>query len=147
MDNGSESTSIGRRIDLPKITDERGSLTYIEQNVHVPFDIRRVYYLYDVPGCESRGGHAHRELEQCIIAANGSFDLLLDDSTRMERVQLNDPTHGIYVPPGVWREMENFSQGAVCLVLASEFYDESDYIREYDQFVQWHNERHKKTDI
>ena len=132
-----DELQIGRRIDFPKVTDERGNLTYIEQNEHVPFDIKRVYYLYDVPGGESRGGHAHRELEQVIIAANGSFDLILDDSEQRERVQLNRSYYGIYMPPGIWRELENFSSGSVCLVLASKKYDEDDYIRNYDRFVQW----------
>jgi len=132
-----DELQIGRRIDFPKVTDERGNLTYIEQNEHVPFDIKRVYYLYDVPGGESRGGHAHRELEQVIIAANGSFDLILDDSEQRERVQLNRSYCGIYTPPGVWRELENFSSGSVCLVLASEYYCGEDYIRDYDEFVKW----------
>lgn len=132
-----DDPSIGRRIDLPKITDERGNLTFIEQNEHIPFEIKRVYYLYDVPGGESRGGHAHRELEQFVIAANGSFDLILDDGTDRERVHLNRSYYGIYMPAGVWRELENFSSGSVCLVLASEHYDEDDYIRDYEAFVEW----------
>ena len=129
-----DNLQIGRRIDFPKVTDERGNLTYIEQNEHVPFDIDRVYYLYDVPGGESRGGHAHRELEQVIIAANGSFDLILDDAEQRERVHLNRSYYGIYMPLGVWRELENFSSGSVCLVLASRKYEKEDYIREYDAF-------------
>jgi dTDP-4-dehydrorhamnose 3,5-epimerase-like enzyme len=112
-------------------------LTFIEQNRHVPFDIQRIYYLYDVPGGESRGGHAHRDLEQVAIAANGSFDLVLDDGEQRQTVHLNRSYYGIYIPPGVWRELENFSSGSVCLVLASEFYDEEDYIREYDAFLEY----------
>ncbi|NHN60118.1 MULTISPECIES: FdtA/QdtA family cupin domain-containing protein [Halorussus] len=133
----SDDLSIGRQIDLPKVADERGNLTFIEQNDHIPFGIKRVYYLYDIPGGESRGGHAHRELEQFIIAANGSFDLVLDDGTDRERIHLNRSYYGIYMPAGVWRELENFSSGSVCLVLASEHYDEDDYIRDYEAFVEW----------
>lgn len=135
-----DDLSIGRRIDLPKVADERGNLTFIEQNDHIPFEIKRVYYLYDVPGGESRGGHAHRELEQFIIAANGSFDLILDDGTDRERIHLNRSYYGIYMPAGVWRELENFSSGSVCLVLASDYYDEYDYIRDYEAFVEWRDE-------
>ena len=137
MTDRSAELSVGERIDLPKVTDERGNLTFIEQNHHVPFDIQRVYYLYDVPGGESRGGHAHRELEQVVIAANGSFDLVLDDADQRETVQLNRSYYGVYIPPGVWRELENFSSGSVCLVLASELYDEQDYIRAYETFVEY----------
>lgn len=137
MRDEDDDLQIGRRIDFPKVTDERGNLTYIEQNEHVPFDIKRVYYLYDVPGGESRGGHAHRELEQVIIAANGSFDLVLDDAEDRERVHLNRSYYGIYMPPGVWRELENFSSGSVCLVFASRKYDEDDYIRDYGKFDSW----------
>ncbi|MFC7082332.1 sugar 3,4-ketoisomerase [Halorussus caseinilyticus] len=140
MNHDCDDPSIGRRIDLPKIADERGNLTFIEQNGHVPFEIKRVYYLYDVPGGESRGGHAHRELEQFIIAANGSFDLVLDDGTDRERIHLNRSYYGIYMPAGVWRELENFSSGSVCLVLASEHYDEDDYIRDYEAFVEWRDD-------
>lgn len=135
--NDSNDLTVGQRIDLPKVADERGNLTYIEQNEHVPFDIKRVYYLYDVPGGESRGGHAHRELEQVIIAANGSFDLVLDDVENRERIHLNRSYYGIHMKPGTWRELENFSSGSVCLVLASEHYDEGDYIRDHDEFVEW----------
>ncbi|XGI82751.1 FdtA/QdtA family cupin domain-containing protein [Halorutilales archaeon Cl-col2-1] len=130
-----EELSIGTRIDLPKINDERGNLTFIEQSQHIPFDIKRVYYLYDVPGGESRGGHAHKELEQFMIAANGSFDLILDDGSETERIHLNRSYYGVYIPTMTWRELENFSSGSVCLVLASEYYDEDDYIRDYDKFV------------
>lgn len=140
MNRDHDDLSIGHRIDLPKITDERGNLTFIEQNDHIPFEIKRVYYLYDVPGGESRGGHAHRELEQFIIAANGSFDLILDDGTDRERIHLNRSYYGIYMPAGVWRELENFSSGSVCLVLASEHYDEDDYIRDYETFVEWRDD-------
>ncbi|MGZ7068984.1 MAG: sugar 3,4-ketoisomerase, partial [Methanobacterium sp.] len=111
-----------------------GNLTFIEDNTHVPFEIKRVYYLYDVPGGESRGGHAHKNLEQFIIAANGSFDVILDDGYNRERFHLNRSYYGLYVPSMIWRELDNFSSGSVCLSLASELYDEDDYIRDYKDF-------------
>ena len=123
-----------RVIGLPKVDDARGNLTFIEGMSHVPFDIKRVYYLYDVPGGESRGGHAHRKLEQFIIAANGSFDVVIDDGYNSMRFHLNRSYYGLYIPRMVWREIDNFSSGSVCLVLASEHFDEEDYIREYDEF-------------
>ncbi|MDO5836721.1 MAG: FdtA/QdtA family cupin domain-containing protein [Methanobacterium sp.] len=121
-------------IYLPKVDDVRGNLTFIEENQHIPFPIRRVYYLYDVPGGESRGGHAHKELQQFIIAANGSFDVILDDGENKERYHLNRSYYGLYIPKMVWRELDNFSSGSVCLVLASQLYNEEDYIRNYDNF-------------
>lgn len=123
-----------RLIELPKISDPRGNLTFIEGNQHVPFRIERVYYLYDVPAGAERGGHAHRELEQLLLAAAGSFDVVLDDGRRRQRVQLNRPYVGLYVGPMVWRELDNFSSGSVCLVLASRPYDPADYHRDYEQF-------------
>ncbi len=122
-------------IQLPKIHDRRGNLTFIEGNKHIPFEIKRVYYLYDVPGGESRGGHAHKKLQQFIIAASGSFDVILDDGFTKKRVHLNRSYYGLYIPTMIWRELDNFSTGAVCLVLASEYYDESDYIRDYEEFI------------
>jgi len=121
-------------IDLPKISDARGNLTFIEENRHVPFDIKRVYYLYDVPGGETRAGHAHKHLHQFMIAATGSFDVTLDDGSKREKFQLNRSYYGLYIPPMLWRELNNFSSGSVCLVLASELYDEKDYIRDYETF-------------
>lgn len=121
-------------IELPKITDIRGNLTFIEENQHVPFNIKRVYYLYDVPGGERRGGHAHKNLEQFIIAASGSFDVILDDGKNRERFHLNRSYYGLYVPNMIWRELDNFSSGSVCVVLASEHFKEEDYIREYNEF-------------
>lgn len=121
-------------IDLPKISDARGNLTFIEGYKHIPFEIKRVYYIYDVPGGESRGGHAHRRLQQFIVAASGSFDVIVDDGLKRKRFNLNRAYYGLYIPPMIWRELNNFSSGAVCLVLASEFYDESDYIRNYEEF-------------
>jgi dTDP-4-dehydrorhamnose 3,5-epimerase-like enzyme len=123
-----------RLIDLPVVHDRRGNLTFIEGQRHVPFEIERVYYLYDVPGGESRAGHAHRTLEQLFIAASGSFDIRLYDGSVIEVVTLNRSYVGLYVPPFRWREIENFSSGAVCLVLASKRYDEADYFRDYDEF-------------
>lgn len=124
-----------RITEVPRITDHRGNLSFIEENRHVPFDIRRVYYLYDVPGGTARGGHAHRALEQLLIAVTGSFDVVLDDGTERKTVTLNRSYQGLYIPRLIWRELENFSSGAVCLVLASQYYDESDYYRDYDEFV------------
>lgn len=131
-----EDTVPGCRIvELPRITDPRGNLTVIEGHGHAPFDVQRVYYLYDVPGGEFRGGHAHRKLEQLIIAAAGSFDVIVDDGTETARFHLNRSYYGLYVPRLTWRELGNFSSGSVCLVLASQVYAEDDYYREYGEFV------------
>ena len=121
-------------IELPKIEEPRGNLTFIESGRHVPFDIRRVYYLYDVPGGAERGGHAHKALHQFIIAMSGSFDVVLDDGDRRQRFHLNRSYYGLHICPMIWRELDNFSSGSVCLVLASEVYDEADYFRDYDEF-------------
>jgi hypothetical protein len=121
-------------ISLPKIEDGRGNLTFIESNRHVDFDIQRVYYLYDVPGGADRGGHAHRTLRQLIIAASGSFDVIIDDGQERSTIHLNRSYSGLYLAPMVWREIENFSGGSVCLVLASAHFDESDYIRDYEDY-------------
>lgn len=123
-------------IDLPKITDDRGNLTFIESTKHIPFDIARVYYLYDVPGGAERGGHAHKELHQLIIAMSGSFDVVLDDGKVKRRFHLNRSYYGLYVCPMMWRELDNFSSGSVCMVLASNYYDESDYYRDYQDFLK-----------
>ena len=122
-------------LDLPVVEDRRGNLTYIESGRHVPFEIQRVYYLYDVPGGESRAGHAHRQLEQLLIAASGSFDVTLRDGRSEKVFALNRSYFGLYIPPLVWREISNFSSGAVCLALASLPFDESDYFRDFDEFV------------
>lgn len=124
-----------RIIELPVIHDQRGNLTFIEGGRHIPFDIQRVYYLYDVPGGAERGGHAHKQLHQLIIAMSGSFDIVLDDGREQRRVHLNRSYYGLLVCPMIWREMDNFSSGSVCMVLASEFYDEADYYRDYDAFL------------
>lgn len=122
-------------IDLPKITDPRGNLSFIESGRHIPFDIKRVYYLYDVPGGAERGGHAHKELSQLIIAMSGSFDVILDDGQEKKRFHLNRSYSGLYVCPMMWRELDNFSSGSVCMVLASNHYDEADYYRDYDEYL------------
>ncbi len=123
-------------VDLPKISDPRGNLTFVEANKHVPFDIERAYYLYDIPGGAVRGGHAHKELRELIIAMSGSFDVVLDEGYGLERIHLNRSYSGLFVGPMVWRELDNFSSGSVCLVLASTPYDESDYYRDYDEFLR-----------
>ena len=124
-----------RVIDLPIINDPRGNLTFVEANRHVPFDIRRVYYLYDVPGGAERGGHAHKALHQFVIAMSGSFDIHLDDGFAKKTVHMNRSYYGLHICPMIWREIDNFSSGAVCMVMASEYYDEMDYYREYNQFI------------
>lgn len=122
-------------IDLRKFSDPRGNLTPIEGGADVPFDIKRVYYLYDVPGGESRGGHAHKELRQLIIAANGSFSITLDDGTNKKTYNLNRSYYGLLIVPGIWRDLDDFSSGAVLLCLASEHYDAKDYIHNYNDFL------------
>jgi hypothetical protein len=125
-----------RIIELPRILDPRGNLTFIESSNQIPFDIQRVFYLYDVPGGEDRGGHAHRNLQQLIIAASGSFDVIVDNGTEHERFSLNRSYYGLYVPRMIWTHLENFSSGSVSLVLASAPYEEADYYRDYDEFTQ-----------
>jgi hypothetical protein len=123
-------------IELPKISDPRGNLTFIENGTHMPFDIKRVYYLYDVPGGAERGGHAHKDLHQLIIAMSGSFDVVLDDGREKKRFHLNRSYNGLYVCPMIWRELDNFSSGSVSLVLASNMFDESDYYRDYTEYMR-----------
>lgn len=124
-----------RIIDLPKISDPRGNLTFVEAGRHVPFEIRRVYHLYDVPGGAERGGHAHKKLHQFVIGMSGSFDVVLDDGREKKRFHLNRSYYGLYICPMIWRELDNFSSGSVCMVLASEYYDETDYFRDYSAFL------------
>ena len=128
---------IGKIIDLPRIYDPRGNLTVVEQLKEVPCDIKRVYWTYDVPGGESRGGHAHKKCQSFIIAVSGSFTVRLEDGHRHETYHLNHPYQGLLINTGVWRTLEDFSSGAVCLALASELFDENDYIREYDDFISY----------
>jgi WxcM-like protein len=123
-------------LELPKIVDPRGNLTFVEAARHVPFDIQRVFYLYDVPSGETRAGHALKTCHQFIIAMSGSFDLVTDDGAMKQRFHLNRSDCGLYVPPQVWRDIENFSTNSVCVVLASEFYDESDYFDDYADFLR-----------
>jgi len=123
-------------IEFPIIHDSRGNLTFIENSRHIPFDIKRIYYLYDVPGGAERAGHAHKNLQQIIIAMAGSFDILLDDGYEKKKFHLNRSYYGLYIPPMIWRTIDNFSSGSVCLVLASDFYDENDYYRDYDDFIK-----------
>jgi hypothetical protein len=121
-------------VELTKIHNPAGNITIIQNGDHQPFNIKRVYYLYDVPGGSDRGGHAHKALHQLIVAASGSFDVILDDGINKKIIQLNRPNYGLLVVPGIWREIVNFSSGAICLVLASEKYMEEDYIRIYSEF-------------
>lgn len=123
-------------IEIDKHHHEKGNISVIENDVTVPFDIKRVYYLYDVPGGESRGGHAHKDLRQLIVAASGSFNVTLDDGNVKRTFTLNRPYQGLLVVSGIWRELDDFSSGSVCLVLASHLYEESDYIRDYNDFTK-----------
>jgi hypothetical protein len=122
-------------IEFPKIVNVSGNLTFIESHRHIPFAIERVYYTYDVPGGAVRGGHGHKALQQIIIAMSGSFDIVLDDGTTQKRFHMNRSYYGLYVCPMIWREIDNFSSGSVCLVLASATYDESDYYRDYQSYL------------
>ncbi|MDO4764146.1 MAG: FdtA/QdtA family cupin domain-containing protein [Flavobacteriaceae bacterium] len=128
-----------KAIDLPKIYNEKGSITVLENNKSIPFNVERVYYLYDVPSSSERGGHAHYELEQYIIAACGSFTFILDDGTTQKEVFLNNPSKALHIKKGIWREIKDFSSGAICLVLASHTYDEKDYIRNYEDYLKYTN--------
>lgn len=121
-------------------SDRKGNLTVVQNGLTVPFDVKRVYYLYDVPGGESRGSHAHRELSQLIVAASGSFRVVLDDGSVKRSFILNRPYQGLLVKPGIWRDLDDFSSGAVCMVLASEVYQPEDYIRDYDEFINYRNQ-------
>lgn len=125
-----------RLIDFPVIGRPEGNLTFVEATRHVPFEIRRIYYLYDVPGGAMRGGHGHKALEQVFIAMSGSFDIELDDGVERKKYHLNRSYYGVYVAPMMWRELDNFSSGSVCLVLASDYFDENDYFRRYEDFLR-----------
>lgn len=124
-------------IEIDKHHHDKGNISVVENGITVPFDVKRTYYLYDVPGGESRGGHAHKELRQLVIAASGSFDVTLDDGNVKRTFSLNRPYQGLLIVPGIWRELNNFSSGSVCLVLASMKYEEEDYIRDYKDFIKF----------
>lgn len=124
-------------INLDKVHQESGNITVLENMKNIPFDIKRVYYLYDIPGGESRGGHAHYELEQFIVAASGSFDVILDDGFNKKKISLNRPNIALHIVPGMWRELENFSSGSIAMVFASEFFIEKDYIRNYEDYLKF----------
>lgn len=128
-------------VDLPKIIDERGNLSFIEYPKHLPFAINRVYWIYDVPGGETRGGHAYKKLEELIIAISGSFDITIDDGKCIKKISLNRSYKGVYIPSKVWRSLDNFSTNSLCLILASDSYNENDYIRDYDEFKNYIEEK------
>lgn len=130
------SIPVCKLIELPKISDPRGNLTFIEGAKHVPFEIKRIYYLYDVPGGAQRAGHAHKTLHQVLVALSGSFDIKVDNGFSQTKFHLNRSYQGLYIPAMVWRDIDNFSSGAVCLALASTYYDESEYYRDYDTFLR-----------
>ena len=127
-------SNIAQLIDIPKIEDPRGNLAVIEKDL-IPYDVKRTYYLFDVPSGAYRGGHSHKECMELLIAISGSFEVTLDNGVEKQRVMLNNPAKGLLIPVNMWRELENFSSGAVCLVLASAVYEEGDYIRDYEQFI------------
>ena len=131
--------SLGKIIELPRITDPRGNLTVAEVNKNIPFDIKRVYWLYDVPGGECRGGHAHKQIKEILIAVSGSFHVTLDNGKEKQTFLLNHPYQGLLIDTKTWRTLDDFSSGAVCVVLASDFYDENDYIYDYNDFLQYIN--------
>ena len=133
-------------IDLPKINDPRGNLTFLETERHIPFNFNRVFYLYDVPGGDSRAGHALKTCHQFLVAISGSFDVILYDGRDKQRYHLNRSYYGLYLPPLIWRELDNFSSGSVCLVLASEYYDEKDYFRDYSIFLKAVSKLHKNQE-
>lgn len=126
-------------IYLPKINNRAGNITLVENGLHLPFDVKRVFYLYDIPSGESRGAHAHKECHQFLVAASGSFEVLLDDSKTKRQVHLNQPHIGLHIPPGIWASEMNFSSGSICLVLVSHPYDKDDYLRSYHEFIQFKN--------
>ena len=137
-----ENTFLSQRIiDLPKIIDQRGNLSFVEENHHIPFKIARTYWIYDVPGGEKRGGHAYKENQEFIIALSGSFDVVLDDGKEKHTFQLNRSYYGLYVPKGLWREINNFSTNSLALILSSTVYEEKDYIRDYNDFLKMKRRR------
>ncbi len=137
MNPSSTSISEVKRVELSRIIDQNGSISVVQNSLDIPFDVRRIYYLYDIPCGSERGGHAHRLLQQLVIAASGSFDISLDDGNQKTTINLNRPNVGLLLPPGLWRELDNFSSGSICLVLASQEYSERDYIRDYNEFLSF----------
>jgi hypothetical protein len=137
IDSRSTSVDDCRVVTLPKIQNPAGNITPLNAGVDMPFSVERIYYLYDIPGGESRGGHGHKQLEQYLVAASGSFDVVLFDGANTRKVSLNRPYHALHIVPGIWRELENFSSGSICLVLASIKYIETDYIRDYNEFIEY----------
>jgi len=129
-----------RVIQLPKILDKRGNLSFIESDTHIPFEIKRAYWIYDVPGGEIRGGHAYKKLNELIVALSGSFDIILDDGNGEKKYSLNRSYYGLFVPKMYWRRVENFSTNSLCLILASDYYNESDYIRDFEKFKELAND-------
>jgi len=127
-------------IELPKIENRSGNITVIENNLDIPFEVKRIFYLYDIPGGESRGAHTHKECHQFLVSASGSFEVDLDDGINKKTVILNQPYKGLYVPPGIWASENNFSSGAICLVMTSDLFDKDDYIRDYQDFLKFKNE-------
>lgn len=134
------SVSDCKIVDLSKVHNDAGNITVLENNINIPFDIKRIYYLYDVPMGADRGGHGHYKLQQYIVAASGSFKFVLDDGRNKKIFFLNDPSKALHIVPGIWREIEDFSSGSICLVLASLEYDESDYIRDYYEYLKYKND-------
>lgn len=128
-------------LPLNKIHNRAGNITIIEGQRNVPFNVKRIYYLYDIPGGEIRGGHAHKELYQLVVSASGSFEVLLDDGQNKKNITLNRPDNGLLIVPGIWRELREFSSGAICLVMASHIYDENDYLRDYSKFINYRYDR------
>lgn len=134
-----------RLVDLPKIADPRGNLTFIEGNKHIPFEIKRVFYIYDIPTAENRGAHAHKSLHQFLICLSGSFHVNLDDGNEKKIIRLNKPWQGLYIPPMVWASESGFDHGSISMVLASDVYNESDYYRDYDEFMRAVQQKGEKS--
>lgn len=126
---------------LPRISAESGHITAVHNSIDVPFDVKRVFYIYDIPAGEDRGAHAHKDCHQFLIAASGSFEVFVNDGTHCKTLFLNQPFMGLHIPPGIWAQEQNFSSGSICLVLASHLYDESDYIRDYDEYLRYRNHK------
>jgi dTDP-4-dehydrorhamnose 3,5-epimerase-like enzyme len=137
MDSSTNTIFQCNVIELPRIHSRAGNITAVQNGIDLPFAVMRIYYLYDIPGGESRGAHGHKKLEQMVVAASGSFDITLDDGRSKKTVQLNKPNLALHIRPGIWRDITNFSSGAICLALVSNLYDEADYMRDYELFKQY----------